>query len=69
MATIENSGFKNLSGQVYRALVFPSVSVIMRTGLPTAAGLRQGGGRAIFVGKTPGLIVDKTFMNAKDVSA
>jgi hypothetical protein len=67
VATIENGGFKNLSGQLYRAIVFPSMSVITRTGLERLRAFVKAGGKAIFVGKTPGLIVDKTFMNAKDV--
>ena len=67
VATIENGGFKNLSGQVYKAIVFPSMTVITRTGLERLKGFAQSGGKVIFVGKTPGLIVDKTFMDAKDV--
>ena len=67
VAAIENGGFRNLSGQLYRAIVFPSMSVITRTGLERLRAFVKAGGKAIFVGKTPGLIVDKTFMNAKDV--
>ena len=67
VAAIENGGFKNLSGQVYKAIVFPSMSVITRTGLARLQAFVKAGGKAIFVGKTPGLIVDQTFLNAKDV--
>lgn len=67
VATIENGGFKNLSGQTYKAIVFPSMTVITRTGLERLQAFVKAGGKAIFVGKTPGLIVDKTFLNAKDV--
>ncbi len=67
VATIENGGFRNLSGQVYKAIVFPSMTVITRSGLERLRAFVKAGGKAIFVGKTPGLIVDKTFMNAKDV--
>jgi hypothetical protein len=67
VATIENGGFKNLSGQTYKAIVFPSMTVITRTGLERLQAFVKAGGKAIFVGKTPTLIVDKTFMNAKDV--
>jgi hypothetical protein len=67
VASIENGGFKNLSGQVYKAIIFPSTTVITRTGLERLRAFVKAGGRAIFVGKTPGLIVDKTFLNAKDV--
>src|SRR5208283_3859447 len=67
VATIENGGFKNLSGQVYKAIIFPSMTVITRSGLERLRAFVKAGGKAIFVGKTPGLIVDKTFLNAKDV--
>jgi alpha-L-rhamnosidase len=66
VATIENGGFKNLSGQMYRAIVVPSSTVITRTGLERFQSFVKGGGKVIFVGKTPGLVVDKTFLNAKD---
>ena len=67
VAAIEDGGFKNLSGQVYKAVIFPSMTVITRTGLERLQAFVKAGGKAIFVGKTPGLIVDKTFMNATDV--
>jgi hypothetical protein len=67
VATIENGGFKNLSGQIYKAIIFPSMTVITRAGLERLKAFVKAGGKAIFVGKTPGLIVDKTFLNAKDV--
>jgi len=66
VATIENGGFKNLSGQLYRAIVVPSTTVISRTGLERFQAFVKAGGKVIFVGKTPRLVVDKTFLNAKD---
>jgi hypothetical protein len=65
VATIENGGFKNLSGQVYKAIVLPSMTVITRTGLARLQEFAKAGGKVIFVGKTPSLILDKTFMDAK----
>jgi hypothetical protein len=67
VAAIEDGGFKNLSGQVYKAIIFPSMTVITRTGLERLRAFVKAGGKAIFVGKTPGLMVDKTFLDAKDV--
>ena len=66
VATIEDGGFKNLSGQVYRAIVVPSTTVITRTGLERLQAFVKAGGKVIFVGKTPKLVVDKTFRDAKD---
>jgi hypothetical protein len=66
VATIEDGGFKNLSGQVYRAIVVPSSTVITRTGIERFRAFVKAGGKVIFVGKTPELLVDKTFRDAKD---
>ena len=66
VATIEGGGFKNLSGQVYKAIVVPSTTVISKTGLERFQAFVKAGGKVIFVGKTPQLVVDKTFLNAKD---
>src|SRR5271157_460947 len=66
VATIADGGFKNLSGQVYRAIVVPSSTVITRTGLDRFKAFVKAGGKVIFVGKTPKLVVDKTFLNSKD---
>ena len=43
VATLENGGFTNLSGQTYKAIVLPSMTVITRTGLERAAGVCQAG--------------------------
>jgi hypothetical protein len=66
VATIEDGGFKNLSGQTYKAIVLPSMTVITRTGLARLREFVKAGGKVIFVGKTPTLILDKTFMDAKE---
>jgi hypothetical protein len=67
VATIADGGFKNLSGQVYRAIVVPSSVVITRTGLERFKAFVKAGGKVIFVGRTPKLVLDKTFKDAKDV--
>jgi hypothetical protein len=66
VAAIEDGGFKNLSGQVYRAIVVPSSMVITRTGLERFRAFTKAGGKVIFVGKTPSFVVDKTFLNMKE---
>jgi hypothetical protein len=66
VAKLENGGFTNLSGQTYKAIVFPSMTVITRTGLARLREFAAQGGKVIFVGKTPSLILDKTFMDAKE---
>ena len=66
VATLENGGFKNLSGQVYKAIVFPSMTVITCTGLERLQAFAKQGGKVIFVGKTPSLVMDKTFLDMKE---
>jgi hypothetical protein len=68
VATIADGGFKNLSGQVYKAIVVPSSTVITRTGLERFQAFVKAGGKVIFVGKTPTLVVDKTFLDAKNAA-
>ena len=67
VASIEDGGFKNLSGQVYKAIVFPSMTVITRSGLERLRAYVKAGGKVIFVGKTPRLVLDKTFMDANEL--
>jgi hypothetical protein len=67
VATLKDGGFTNLSGQTYKAIVFPSETVITRASLDRLRQFAKEGGKVIFVGKTPSLIVDKTFMDAKEV--
>ena len=69
VATIADGGFKNLSGQVFRAIVVPSSTVITRTGLERFQAFVKAGGKLIFVGKTPKLVVDKTFLNRQGCRA
>jgi hypothetical protein len=65
VAAIAGGGFKNLSGQVYRAIVVPSSTVITRAGLERFQAFVKAGGKVIFVGKTPTLVVDRTFLDAR----
>jgi hypothetical protein len=66
VATLAHGGFTNLSGQTYKAIVLPSMTVITRTGLNRLREFATQGGKVIFVGTPPSLILDKTFMDAKE---
>ena len=65
VATLEGGAFKNLSGQSYRAIILPSMTVITRASLDRLHAFATQGGKVIFVGKTPTLVIDKTFLDAK----
>jgi hypothetical protein len=66
VATLEKGGFKNLSGQVYRAVIIPSSTVISRAALDRLRAFAASGGKVVFVGKLPSMVVDKTFLHAVD---
>jgi hypothetical protein len=66
VAAIEDGGFKVLSGQVYRAIIIPSSIVISQAAIDRLRAFVKAGGKAIFVGKTPKWVVDRTFLDAKE---
>ena len=51
VATLENGGFKNLSGQTYKAIVLPSMTVITRTGLERLRAFVKAGRQGDFRGQ------------------
>jgi hypothetical protein len=61
---LEGSELKNLSGQTYRAIIVPTISVISKAALDRLKAFSQAGGIVIFLGKEPNLVVDKTFLHA-----
>jgi hypothetical protein len=64
VCTLRGGGLKNLSGQTYRAVIVPASSVIQKSVLKRLQAFAAGGGRVIFIGRTPALVVDRTFLNA-----
>ncbi len=64
VCTLEGGTFKNLSGQVYRAVIIPSSTVIQKNVLERLRTFAAAGGKVIFVGRTPTMVVDRTFLNA-----
>ena len=61
--TLEDGGFKNLSGQVYKAVVIPTSTVIQKSVLDRLRIFAANGGKVIFVGRTPSMVVDQTFLH------
>jgi hypothetical protein len=64
MLKIENGGLTNLSGQSYKTIVIPSLSVISSASLSKLKDFSLAGGRVIFVGNLPTLAVGKNFREA-----
>lgn len=64
VCTLEGGTFKNLSGQVYRAVIVPSSTAIQKNVLDRLRAFAAAGGKVIFVGRTPSMVVERTFLKA-----
>ena len=62
-ARFDGGGLKNLSGQIYRAVIVPTSTVIQKNVLERLRAFAKAGGKVIFVGRTPTMVVGKTFLN------
>lgn len=63
VCSLEGGGLKNLSGQIYRAVIIPTSTVIQKRVLERLRAFAAAGGAVVFVGRTPSLVVDRTFLN------
>ncbi|MCX6238010.1 MAG: glycosyl hydrolase [Bacteroidia bacterium] len=63
VCTLEKGGIKNLSGQIYRAIIIPTSTVIQKKMLELLRAFAAAGGKVVFVGRTPTMVVDRTFLN------
>jgi len=63
--TLRDQALVNLSGQAYRAIIVPSVSVMSETALELLGRFAAAGGKVIFTGNLPKLMTGKTFIDAK----
>ncbi len=62
--TLRDGALENLSGQSYRAVLVPPLAAISRLALDRLQALAAAGGRVIFLGAIPSLVVDRTFRDA-----
>jgi hypothetical protein len=63
VVTLNGAGLKNLSGQIYRAVIVPTSTVIQKAVLERLRAFAAAGGKVIFVGRTPTMVVDRTFLH------
>ena len=61
---LSGAGLVNLSGQTYRAVIVPPSSVIQAAVLDRLRAFAAAGGRVIFIGRTPTMVVGRTFLHA-----
>jgi hypothetical protein len=61
---LQGSELVNLSGQGYRAILVPPVTAISRAALDNLHAFSKAGGKVIFFGRSPKLVMDKNFLTA-----
>jgi hypothetical protein len=64
-----NGTLINASRQTYSAIVVPSISVISLSSLEKLKNFADFGGKVLFLGKPPGLVMEKTFSEARKTEA
>jgi hypothetical protein len=63
--TVEAGALRTLSGNTYKTVIVPSASIISRSAFNRLRNLAKGGGKVLFLGRTPSLISGKTILDAK----
>jgi hypothetical protein len=56
---------ETMSGNYYRTVILPSVAVLTQTELDRLKAFAKGGGKVLFLGRTPSLISGKTIRDAR----
>ncbi len=56
---------ETMSGNQYRTVIIPSASILSQTELDRLKALASGGGKVLFLGRTPSLISGKTILDAR----
>ena len=62
-------GFETASGNRYKTVIVPSASLISKAMLERLQAFAKGGGKVLFLGRTPSLIADKTILDARAATA
>ncbi len=57
--------FETMSDNYYRVVILPSLAVISQAELDRLKALAKGGGKVLFLGRTPSLISGKTILDAR----
>ena len=61
---LDGGKLKNLSSQSYYAVIIPSTSALSKAAVDRLRAFADSGGRVIFLGREPSLVVEKTFLKA-----
>jgi len=63
--TIDKGALINLSGQSYKAVIIPAITAISKTASEKLKAFVAAGGKVIFMGREPSILVEQTFLKAK----
>jgi hypothetical protein len=63
VVTLGNGGLKNRSGQIYQAVIVPTSTVIQESVLKRLRDFAASGGKVVFVGRKPTMVVGRTFLH------
>ena len=63
--TLDKGALVNLSGQSYKAVIIPSITAISKAASDKLKAFVAAGGKVIFMGKEPSVIVEQSFLKAK----
>jgi hypothetical protein len=61
---LQGDSLVNLSGQAYRGIVVPPVDAISKAALDNLRAFAKAGGKVVFIGNAPKLVMDKNFLTA-----
>jgi hypothetical protein len=64
LLALDGSELNNLSGQGYGAVLIPSVTAMSKSALDKLKSFSAAGGKVVFLGSPPSMLVEKTFLNA-----
>ncbi len=66
---IGNGSLTNMSGQSYTTIIIPSITAISKTALSKLQDFSTTGGKVVFLGHLPSIVVEKSFLNAINTNA
>lgn len=61
---LEGARFINLSGQAYEGIIVPSVTAMSQATLDRLRQFAANGGRVVFLGRAPSMVVERSFLHA-----
>ncbi len=61
--------FETLSGNRYKTVILPSIAILQQASLDRLKAFAKGGGKVLFLGRTPSLIYSKNILDARTATS